>query len=306
MLVLALVAPPASAASCADAEERAAPPNLERIELATLCLVNSERTQRGLKPLFRNRLLDRAAAGHSRDMVARGYFDHTSPPPGSVGPGGRMALVGYPESGQLIGGGENIAAGTGGFSTPASIVTGWMESPGHRSNILSRQYLETGMGVAIGYPGQSRSEGGTYTNLFAARDPAPTSGVTGLEGISRVRSSTSRLRTRACTARAGRYRSGARRSGCSPRKAIWRFRSDLPGALVVEVRRRGKHSRRMGIARLPIRAGANRVSFRCRVAQGGLERRLDRGSYVALIRGEDRDGVEFGPLRTLRFLVVAS
>jgi uncharacterized protein YkwD len=68
--------------------------------------------------------------------VDRDYFSHTSPD--GQGPGDRAAAAGYPRWS-----GENIAAG---YPTPAAVVEGWMNSAGHRANILNCQSKATGVG----------------------------------------------------------------------------------------------------------------------------------------------------------------
>lgn len=139
--------------------------DLAPVRSATLCLVNLERTQRGLRPLKANGKLEKAATGHSRDMVSRSFFSHDAP-------GGSTMTTRIKASGYLSGArsatfGENIAWGTGSLGSPLQIVRSWMASPGHRANILSRAYAEIGVGVASGAPGQDG--GATYTTNFGAR-----------------------------------------------------------------------------------------------------------------------------------------
>jgi uncharacterized protein YkwD len=132
----------------------------------TLCLLNFERAQAGLPPLVENGLLDRAAERHSADMVARRFFEHVSPD--GVTPESRIAAAGY-VPGPLGTTGENIAWGDGGVASPASIVDGWMHSPGHRANILRPTYREVGIGVSLGNPpaaSASRLRAATYTTDF--------------------------------------------------------------------------------------------------------------------------------------------
>ena len=99
-------------------------------------LVNLERAKAGCGPVRTDDRLTAAARGHSRDMVDRDYFSHTSPE--GKGPGDRAAAAGYPRWS-----GENIAAG---YPTPEAVVRGWMDSPGHRANILNCQSKATGVG----------------------------------------------------------------------------------------------------------------------------------------------------------------
>jgi uncharacterized protein YkwD len=128
----------------------------------TLCLLNFERTRAGLPPLVENPLLDRAAERHSSDMVRRHFFEHVNPD--GATPQTRMAASGYSATG-----GENIAFGDGGLASPASIVDGWMHSPGHRANILQPTYREVGIGVTLGNTPNRAGSGlrsATYTTDF--------------------------------------------------------------------------------------------------------------------------------------------
>ncbi|GGX59740.1 CAP domain-containing protein [Streptomyces fructofermentans] len=119
-----------------------------------LSLTNAERASAGLPPLAPDPLLARAAQAHSDDMVARSFYSHTSPE-GSE-PWHRAAAAGSAR--RTIG--ENIACGQ---RSPAEVVRGWMDSPGHRANILKPAFTHLGVGFAGGGPA------GTYwTQLFGA------------------------------------------------------------------------------------------------------------------------------------------
>ena len=138
---------------------------LERAQEATLCLINHERSERSLAPLASNGMLAAAAAAHSRDMVARAYFEHDAPDGRT--PQDRIAATGFGR-GTSHSTGENIAWGTGDAATPAAIVRQWMESPPHRADILRAAFREIGVGIALGAPGRSgsRDDGATYTTTF--------------------------------------------------------------------------------------------------------------------------------------------
>ena len=106
-------------------------------------LVNAERLAAGLPVLKINPLLAQAAEEKALDMMARGYFDHTSP-------NGREFFSWIDERGYKYSiAGENIAVNVYALS-PEKIVESWMNSPTHRANILSEKYSETGVGVASG------------------------------------------------------------------------------------------------------------------------------------------------------------
>ncbi|MER7537667.1 sigma-70 family RNA polymerase sigma factor [Streptomyces sp. NPDC097704] len=118
-----------------------------------ISLVNSERAKAGCGPLTENSLLTKAAQGHSDDMAARNFFDHTNPD--GDGPGERITAAGYAWSSY----GENIAKGQ---TTAAQVMESWMNSPGHRANILNCGFKEIGIGI--------HTSGGPYwTQAFGSR-----------------------------------------------------------------------------------------------------------------------------------------
>jgi uncharacterized protein YkwD len=153
-----------TARGCGPTSLRPRRNNVQIIAAITICLINRQRAAHGVRPLHVNGALMRAARGHSIDMVSHGYFSHDTPQ--GVSPFARMLHAGYAAKRRACAMGENIAAATGPFSTPASIVRMWMNSPGHRANILSSTYRDTGLGVAYGYPGARRARGATYTQDF--------------------------------------------------------------------------------------------------------------------------------------------
>jgi uncharacterized protein YkwD len=119
-------------------------------------LVNRMRAQRGLAPLRRSEALDRAARWQSRDMVTHGYFGHQRRNGPSLEE--RIRRTGYLKGARHWTIGENIAWGEGEFSEPRNIVEGWMESSGHRRNILSTRFGEIGIGLA--FDGRSNARNG--------------------------------------------------------------------------------------------------------------------------------------------------
>lgn len=102
-------------------------------------LVNAERAKAGLPALKINWQLSRVARYKSADMAERGYFSHYSPTYGT--PFHMMENFGL----RFSAAGENIAYGQ---RTPAEVMRDWMNSPGHRNNIMSRSYTEIGVGLA--------------------------------------------------------------------------------------------------------------------------------------------------------------
>lgn len=107
-------------------------------------LVNVERAKAGCQALTANAALNNAAHGHSADMAARNYFSHDTLGGGSFAD--RITAAGYKWSGAA----ENIASGQ---RTPASVMESWMNSSGHRANILNCGYRDIGVGVAANASG---------------------------------------------------------------------------------------------------------------------------------------------------------
>lgn len=148
------------ACSASHADVRAA--TIRRARIATLCLMNRARARRGLPPLRLNPKLSRAARRHSRDMVRYRYFAHDSR--NGRSPFDRMRATHYVPRNASWWLGENIGWGSGSLAAPAALVRGWMHSPPHRANILSRHFRDVGIGIAVGAPVGGR--GATYTTDF--------------------------------------------------------------------------------------------------------------------------------------------
>lgn len=109
-------------------------------ELEVVRLVNVERAKHGLQPLKENWELSRVARYKSNDMKDMGYFSHTSPVYGS--PFDMIKNFGI----KYTAAGENIAMGQ---RSPSEVMNGWMNSPGHRSNILNANFTQIGVGYAV-------------------------------------------------------------------------------------------------------------------------------------------------------------
>ena len=129
--------------------ETSQPSTLSEYELEVVRLINDIRRQNGLKELKVNEELSRVARIKSQDMHDKGYFSHNSPTYGS--PFEMMTAFGI----RYRTAGENIAMG---YRTPQSVVDGWMNSPGHRANILSANFAEIGMGYV--------ANGSYWTQMF--------------------------------------------------------------------------------------------------------------------------------------------
>ncbi len=121
--------------------EREAPQALLTRE-GTIEWTNRARTESGLPALAESERLDAAAARKLQDMFERQYFAHVSPT--GVGPGDLGKAVGY----DFILMGENLALGN--FEDDRALVDGWMQSPGHRANILGDRYTQIGVAVGKG------------------------------------------------------------------------------------------------------------------------------------------------------------
>ena len=106
-------------------------------EAAVVELVNQQRAAYGLQPLTISAVLCRKARMKSQDMAQNRYFDHNSPTYGSPFDMMRSLGISYRSAG------ENIAMG---YSTAQAVMQGWMNSEGHRANILSASFTTIGVG----------------------------------------------------------------------------------------------------------------------------------------------------------------
>ena len=121
-------------------------------EAEVVRLVNAERAKKGLSPLTHDWELSRVARYKSQDMRDRGYFSHTSPTYGSPFQMMRSFGINYRSAA------ENIARG---YKTPAAVVEGWMNSSGHRANILNSSFTHIGIGYV--------AEGKYWTQMFISK-----------------------------------------------------------------------------------------------------------------------------------------
>lgn len=119
---------------------------LSNAENSVITLVNQERKKAGLSPLSANWELARIARTKSNDMATNRYFSHTSPTYGS--PFQMIQSFGIVYSSA----GENIAMGQ---KTPEEVMRAWMNSSGHRQNILNSSFTEIGVGLATNASGQN-------------------------------------------------------------------------------------------------------------------------------------------------------
>ena len=126
--------------------------NIGSYELQVLNLVNEQRANYGLSALKYSTALEAVAYAHSKDMAQNNYFSHTNLSGQSPFDRMRQAGISYRSAA------ENIAAGQ---RTPQEVVNAWMNSSGHRANILNSSVTEMGVGIYSG-----GSYGVYWTQLF--------------------------------------------------------------------------------------------------------------------------------------------
>ena len=125
-------------------EKPSTTPNTNNSDFASyqqqvLELVNKERSKNGLSPLTLDYSLSNVATKKSQDMINKNYFDHTSPTYGSPFDMMKQFGISYRSAG------ENIAKGQ---RTPQEVMNAWMNSAGHRANILNSSFTKLGVGIA--------------------------------------------------------------------------------------------------------------------------------------------------------------
>lgn len=128
--------------------------NMNSDEKEVFDLINKQRIQNGLSPLKENSELQRVARIKAQDMVNNNYFSHTSPTYGLPFDMMKSFKISYNTAG------ENIA----GNSSNSDAVTAWMNSPGHRANILNSSFNQTGIGVVKG-----SKYGKIYVQMFIGK-----------------------------------------------------------------------------------------------------------------------------------------
>ena len=124
-------------------------------EVRVIQLCNIQRAKYGLPALSQDSKLMQLCKMKSQDMAYRNYFSHNSPVYGSAF--NMMKTYGV----KFVAAGENIAEGQ---KTPDAVVASWMNSPGHRANILNKVYKEIGVGIATDRYGRI-----VWTQMFIKR-----------------------------------------------------------------------------------------------------------------------------------------
>jgi uncharacterized protein YkwD len=136
-------------AGCAGATQTMSEAPPAQVEAAVACLVNAERTARGLSGVERADALEVSAQRHATDMVARRYFAHVSPTNGTVDKRARRA--GYlTESCWSLG--EDLGWAPPSVSSARAVVDAWMASPTHRAVILDPTFRDIGIGLVSRAP----------------------------------------------------------------------------------------------------------------------------------------------------------
>ncbi|MEU9993076.1 CAP domain-containing protein [Streptomyces sp. NPDC048045] len=175
MLFPVVAAPPAAAVTCNTAVANQVPTAATAAQArdAVICLINAQRTQRGLAPLTTNQALTNAAKQHAVEAVqlkwwGPGEDPHRNPQTGST-PQSRIQAAGYcpnPRSWEFS---EITYTGWGGSGTPQAAVNWWMNSPSHRAIILKPSLREMGPWAQPGSAdraGATSPSAGTYVVTF--------------------------------------------------------------------------------------------------------------------------------------------
>jgi uncharacterized protein YkwD len=134
--------------------------DLRAMEGETEKAVNRVRAQHGLRPLIPSETLIEVARAHSEDMLRRKYFDHVAP--GGSRPADRVTAAGV----HWLRVTENLAMNAGMDDPVEQAVRGWMDSRGHRGNILDPDVTHTGVGIA-----EDENGAYTFTQLFVVLRP---------------------------------------------------------------------------------------------------------------------------------------
>lgn len=138
------------------ADDKKKPLEMSKEEKTLLELTNKERAKEELPPLTPNALLFQMAREHSANMAKQGKMSHELD---GKGPAQRAKKVKY-RYGRI---GENVAWGSDGITLKV-IMKGWMDSPGHRANIMQKDYKEIGLGLATDDKGETY-----YTQVFGTQ-----------------------------------------------------------------------------------------------------------------------------------------
>jgi uncharacterized protein YkwD len=169
VLLYALPAGAFAGAACPGESLRPNGADATAAGVATLCLVNQIRAAHHLRSLHENRQLTAVASSQVRTMVDWDYFADVRP--SGQTPLSLIQTSAYRTPHAELAVGQNIAWGSGAYSSPRHIVGEWMASPPHRAIILTGGYRDAGVAVKPALPGVlgAGSRGGTYAMEFAVR-----------------------------------------------------------------------------------------------------------------------------------------
>ena len=202
--------------SCNNRDIMPSDSNIGDLNDAILCLVNGERADNGLPALNHVSQLDQSASGMCQRMITEHFFSHETPDGKTVVD--RVQPTGYiPKSGDWVVG-ENLAWGSGALSTPQAIVNGWMNSPGHRANILAPDYKDIGLAACNGSPSPDHTGGTVYVNNFGAKSGADVNATLPSEGGSNATAASNTSSDNGSQTTAGTSQSKAKkRAACASR-----------------------------------------------------------------------------------------
>jgi uncharacterized protein YkwD len=165
------VAAPAGAtpSTCPGANIHPTPSDVQAVNAATLCLINQVRATHHLRALHANRELSHVAASQVTHMVHADYFADVRP--SGQTPMSLVAVTRYPAHAADFAVGQNIAWGTGSYTTPTHIVAEWLASPPHRKIMLATEFRDVGVAVTPAVPTvvSASRRGATYAIELGVR-----------------------------------------------------------------------------------------------------------------------------------------
>jgi uncharacterized protein YkwD len=151
----------AAGSDCANANATPDQLSVAEYSRSLLCVVNETRAHWGRGPLTAQRNLTRAAGWQADDMTEKHYFSHTSADGDTLAD--RLDKANFIPSSDRWEAGENLAAGHDAGGTPASIVSGWMQSREHRINLLDPGFDLVGIAASRGWPGDGVTDQDSLT-----------------------------------------------------------------------------------------------------------------------------------------------
>jgi uncharacterized protein YkwD len=151
----------AADSNCANANATPDEVSVGEYSRSLLCVVNETRADWGRDSLSSQRNLARAAGWQADDMTEKDYFSHTAADGDTLAD--RLDKANFIPSSDRWEAGENLAAGRDQGGTPASIVSGWMQSREHRINLLDPGFDLVGIAASRGWPGPGATDDDSLT-----------------------------------------------------------------------------------------------------------------------------------------------